>query len=228
MPRMIFAQLCSNLTLSHMGNSNGNEERYWIQLSSYMCSAKPYNFSHICQALISIIISPHDLRHLSLPYLFHRNQTPSENPNSLFHFLPLSITSKTTDSYSPPTYQMSTINPSPNPNLTAVLVPGAWHSPSHYEPLLSLLPYPTYSARLPSVGSTTPNTITCQTDTTFIREKMLLSLLNEGRDILLILHSLGRPPRRRRYLRSQQARAFPSRSKRRNHRPSILVRLPRS
>lgn len=77
---------------------------------------------------------------------------------------------------------------------TIVLVPGAWHSPSHYTTLLTLLQragYPTTSSRLPSVGSPTPLTATAAQDAAFIRDKMLLPLLDSGTDVLLVLHSYG-------------------------------------
>jgi hypothetical protein len=80
---------------------------------------------------------------------------------------------------------------------TIALVPGAWHSPSHYEALFSLLQkagYPTTSSRLPSVNSLDPKTATAAQDALFIREKMLLPLLDEDKDVLLILHSYSGIP----------------------------------
>lgn len=80
---------------------------------------------------------------------------------------------------------------------TIVLVPGAWHSPSHYSTLLTLIQragYPTASSRLPSVGSPTPLTATVEQDAHFIRDKMLLPLIDSGTDVLLVLHSYGGIP----------------------------------
>ncbi|RDL30008.1 uncharacterized protein BP5553_10635 [Venustampulla echinocandica] len=77
---------------------------------------------------------------------------------------------------------------------TVVLIPGAWHSPSHYSSLLKLIEtagYPTRSLRLPSVASSTPHEITATTDVDFVRNKLLLPLIEEGRDIVLINHSYG-------------------------------------
>jgi hypothetical protein len=84
-----------------------------------------------------------------------------------------------------------------SPKPTIVLIPGAWHSPSHYTTLHSHLQtagYPTTSSRLPSVGSTDPLAATTAQDASFIREQMLLPLLNQGKDILLVLHSYGGLP----------------------------------
>ena len=80
---------------------------------------------------------------------------------------------------------------------TIILVPGAWHSPSHYTTLLTLLQragYPTSSSRLPSVGSATPLTATAAQDASFIRDEILLPLLASGTEVLLVLHSYGGLP----------------------------------
>jgi hypothetical protein len=80
---------------------------------------------------------------------------------------------------------------------TIVLAPGAWHSPSHYETLLSLLQnagYPKTSSHLPSVNSADPKTATTEQDALFVREKILFHLLDEGKDVLLVLHSYGGLP----------------------------------
>ncbi len=83
------------------------------------------------------------------------------------------------------------------PKLAIVLVPGAWHSPSHYTTLLTHLEaagYATTSSRLPSVGPTDPLTATATQDASFIHDEMLLPLLDSGTDILLVLHSYGGLP----------------------------------
>ena len=80
---------------------------------------------------------------------------------------------------------------------TVVLVPGAWHSPIHYSlvtGLLSLGGYPIVSERLPSVNSTTPKSISVTTDANFIRNQLIVPLLNQGKDVLLIAHSYGGSP----------------------------------
>lgn len=90
---------------------------------------------------------------------------------------------------------LSNMPTSPKP--TILLVPGAWHSPSHYATLLSRLQtagYHTVCSRLPSVASVDPLTATAAQDTSFIREKMLLPLLEQEKDILLVLHSYGGLP----------------------------------
>jgi pimeloyl-ACP methyl ester carboxylesterase len=80
---------------------------------------------------------------------------------------------------------------------TVVLVPGAWHSPIHYSlvtGLLSLGGYPIVSERLPSVNSTTPKSISVTTDADFVRNELIVPLLNQGKDVLLIAHSYGGSP----------------------------------
>lgn len=80
---------------------------------------------------------------------------------------------------------------------TVVLVPGAWHSPVHYSLVTNLLNqkgYQVVSQRLPSVNSSTPKLISVTTDADFIRNEMILPLLDQGKDILLIAHSYGGSP----------------------------------
>ncbi|KAK7403069.1 hypothetical protein QQX98_011180 [Neonectria punicea] len=80
---------------------------------------------------------------------------------------------------------------------TIVLVPGAWHTPKHYNLLLQRLRdagYPTSSQQLTSVGSTDPKNQTVATDTNFIRESLLLPELDQGKDAILIMHSYGGCP----------------------------------
>ena len=83
---------------------------------------------------------------------------------------------------------MATVKP------TIALVPGAWHSPVHYEDLLSLLEkagYETKAIQLPSVDSANPKEETVASDAEAVREKLLLPLLDAGKDVLLVMHSYG-------------------------------------
>ena len=80
---------------------------------------------------------------------------------------------------------------------TIVLIPGAWHTPAHYEDLLSLLEkagYETKAIQLPSVDSSNPNEQSVIGDVQAIHEKLLLPLLDAGKDILLVMHSYGGCP----------------------------------
>ena len=80
---------------------------------------------------------------------------------------------------------------------TLVLVPGAWHSPIHYSLLLAEIEkagYPTSSARSPSCGSTDPYSQSVVGDAAFIRQNLLLPLINAGKDIVLVMHSYGGCP----------------------------------
>ncbi|TVY90584.1 hypothetical protein LAWI1_G007608 [Lachnellula willkommii] len=80
---------------------------------------------------------------------------------------------------------------------TIALVPGAWHTPAHFDALSSLLNaegYPTASKQLPSVDTATPNTTTTQGDSQFIVDQVLTPLLDDGKDIILLVHSYGGSP----------------------------------
>lgn len=85
----------------------------------------------------------------------------------------------------------------PISNPTFVLIPGAWHSPSHFSELNSRLHqarYPTFSLPLPSLNPAKPQSADLVTDVTFIREKLLLPLLDQGEDVVLVMHSYGGVP----------------------------------
>ncbi|KAF7561473.1 hypothetical protein G7046_g2660 [Stylonectria norvegica] len=80
---------------------------------------------------------------------------------------------------------------------TIALVPGAWHSPIHYETFLQHLrdaDYPTVSKSLPSVGSLDPKSQTVAADANFIRQNVLLPEIDQGKDVILIMHSYGGCP----------------------------------
>lgn len=75
-----------------------------------------------------------------------------------------------------------------------VLVPGAWHSPSHYQDLFDQFEqngYKTHSIRLPSVGSADPKSITVSGDVNAVRDLVLIPLLDAGRNVVVIGHSFG-------------------------------------
>lgn len=84
-----------------------------------------------------------------------------------------------------------------HPNPTVVVIPGAWHSPWHYERILALFVkanYPVSCLRLPSVGAADPASIMISTDIAFIREKLILPLIEEGKEVVLVMHSYGGAP----------------------------------
>ena len=86
----------------------------------------------------------------------------------------------------------------PLPQLpTIVLVPGAWHSPIHYDLLFSQLRnfgYPIVSGPLPSCDSPHPRTETVAGDAEYVRKTLLLPLINAGKDVVLVMHSYGGCP----------------------------------
>lgn len=80
---------------------------------------------------------------------------------------------------------------------TVVLVPGAWHSPQHYFEFLDLVEragYDTVSQRNPSCDSLNPNAESAAQDAAFIRNQLLIPLLDAGRTVILAMHSYGGSP----------------------------------
>ncbi|PYI00187.1 alpha/beta-hydrolase [Aspergillus ellipticus CBS 707.79] len=83
-----------------------------------------------------------------------------------------------------------------SPKPTIVFVPGAWHTPAHYEEMLDLLQnagYPTKSINLPSVNATHPHRQTLAADVDAVRES-LLKLVDQGKEVILLMHSYGGCP----------------------------------
>ncbi|KAF7946887.1 uncharacterized protein EAE97_004136 [Botrytis byssoidea] len=86
--------------------------------------------------------------------------------------------------------------PRPPPPLSTpvfILVPGASQSPAHYDLLMHLLltrGHPVYSAILPSTGPGNAKNVTAQVDAEYVREHMLLPILDtEGHDVVMVMHS---------------------------------------
>jgi hypothetical protein len=80
---------------------------------------------------------------------------------------------------------------------TIVLVPGAWHQPAHYSALIGMLESASYEVvteKLPSVDSSTPTQQSVPNDATFIEKHLLRPLVDQGKDILLLMHSYGGCP----------------------------------
>lgn len=78
-----------------------------------------------------------------------------------------------------------------------VLVPGAWHTPTHYEKLLShlrSLGFETVCLQNPSCDASDPNEQSAAKDAAAIRENALLPLLDADRDVVFMMHSYGGKP----------------------------------
>lgn len=83
------------------------------------------------------------------------------------------------------------------PKPTIVIVPGAFHSPPHYGELIAQLhqaEWPTMCLALPSLNPSNPHNADVAGDSAFVRERMLLPLLEAGKDVLLVMHSYGGIP----------------------------------
>lgn len=83
-----------------------------------------------------------------------------------------------------------------NSKPVCVIVPGAWHPESAYTDLVNHLNnngYPVVTARLPSFNTNDPSASTCAADSEAVT-KVLLSLIEEGKDIFVLNHSYGGIP----------------------------------
>ncbi|KAL9614955.1 MAG: hypothetical protein Q9167_000597 [Letrouitia subvulpina] len=77
-----------------------------------------------------------------------------------------------------------------------VIVPGAWHPESAYADLVNHLndnEYPVVTARLPSFNTDNPSASTCAADGDALKQ-VLLSLIEEDKDIFVLNHSYGGLP----------------------------------
>lgn len=84
-----------------------------------------------------------------------------------------------------------------NSKPTILLIPGAWHIPAHFAALrehLEKFSYPTRSEKLPSVGASDQSNHTAQTDAEFIRNQLLLPMLDEGKRVVVVMHSYAGVP----------------------------------
>lgn len=76
-----------------------------------------------------------------------------------------------------------------------LILPGGSQNPTHYGYLAHLLQsagYPTSSALFPSVGN--PAKISVQDDMDFFRERLILPYLDEGHDVIVLMHSYSAVP----------------------------------
>ncbi|KAI0860871.1 Alpha/Beta hydrolase protein [Xylaria cubensis] len=77
---------------------------------------------------------------------------------------------------------------------TILLVPGAFGKPDGFD---SLLPYlheagfATYPGAYPSCNPANPHMATCENDITFLRNNVLLPLLEQHKDVIILAHSYG-------------------------------------
>lgn len=93
----------------------------------------------------------------------------------------------------PPPFSLDPHTMSPNP--TILLIPGAWHTPACYAPLIArlhALGYPTATASLPSVG-VVPGLTTWAADITSITSA-LAPLVAAGQRVVVVAHSYGSLP----------------------------------
>jgi hypothetical protein len=76
-----------------------------------------------------------------------------------------------------------------------LILPGGSQNPTHYGYLAHLLQsagYPTSSALFPSVGNSAK--IGAEDDMAFFRDRLILPYLDEGRDVILLMHSYSGVP----------------------------------
>ncbi|KAL4925054.1 alpha/beta hydrolase [Aspergillus undulatus] len=80
---------------------------------------------------------------------------------------------------------------------TVVLIPGAWLTPAFYEPFLSTITTagnPALCAAYPSFDPADTATTDCKADTDALSQILRPLVENEGRDILLVMHSYAGMP----------------------------------
>ena len=84
-----------------------------------------------------------------------------------------------------------------SPPLSFLIISGAWHVPSLYSNLVTLLRKSGYSATVPSLPSCdahSPHNTTCSADAEAIRKQIIDLIESDGKDIVLICHSYGGVP----------------------------------
>ncbi|KAK5991219.1 Alpha/beta hydrolase nvfD-like protein [Cladobotryum mycophilum] len=77
---------------------------------------------------------------------------------------------------------------------TFVLIPGAWHTPDHFDVFIQRLNkagYPTRCEKLPSVDSHEPRKQSVTVDIEFVIKNILLPELEQGKDLIILAHSYG-------------------------------------
>lgn len=82
---------------------------------------------------------------------------------------------------------------------TIVIIPGCWHQASTFTALRANLETtnPTVSRSLPSCynGPNAPSPpVTQATDVAFVRNELIMPLLDEGKDVIVFMHSYGGSP----------------------------------
>ena len=85
----------------------------------------------------------------------------------------------------------------PDPPPSFLIISGAWHVPSLYSSLITLLGKSGYSASVPSLPSCDaqhPRNATCSTDAEAIRRQIIDLIEPDGKDVVLVCHSYGGVP----------------------------------
>ncbi|KAE8375739.1 hypothetical protein BDV26DRAFT_283214 [Aspergillus bertholletiae] len=80
---------------------------------------------------------------------------------------------------------------------TIIFVPGAWLVPEFYRPFLEAVQaagFPTYTAELLSLNPVDPAAADCATDAESIRRLVCSLVEDEGRDVVLVMHSYASMP----------------------------------
>lgn len=151
-----------------------------------------YSWRSVAQAIISIYVpslQSDSLSNISRHSLCSIICTPQSVMRNIciFTFLTISV----------PCFLTASI-PLENPeNPTIVLVPGAWHLPQHYFRLKDLVEragYDFISQKNPSCGSLNPNAESAAKDAAYIRDQVLIPLLDAGKTVVLAMHSYGGSP----------------------------------
>ena len=80
---------------------------------------------------------------------------------------------------------------------TILFVPGTFHTPAHFQPIMSQLKgysYPSLTVSLPSMDPHLASISDVQADILAIRSKLMMLTTEKCRDVILVMHSYGAVP----------------------------------
>lgn len=82
-------------------------------------------------------------------------------------------------------------------NATSILIPGAFYNPdffSTFQAQLEKRGFHTIAIALPSFGSDDPASRSAQKDADFIRNTAIVPLVDDGKQVVILIHSYGGVP----------------------------------
>lgn len=79
---------------------------------------------------------------------------------------------------------------------TIIFLPGMWHQASTFDTVRTLIPkkYETISETLPCVAADDYSKVDLADDIEFVRQKLLMPLIDHGNNVVVVMHSFGGLP----------------------------------